>query len=193
MLAAQFMFSEDLEDLERAVRCGDEQLALLPPTSSRYIELLCAVERHRHAYGELHQDESTVARATDALAWAVGRLPEMSASWLGCVLPYAHALAFVSWLRRDVTGTQKAVRLVELAARSLEGLPDRPEYAPEPAALREQRRPALAMVTDPVRQAHDQVRWHLEADGTGPWDLAADRVLPPGARLVNARDRLARQ
>lgn len=187
LLAAQFMFSEDLEDLERAVRCGDEQLALLPPTSSRYIELLCAVERHRHAYGELHQDESTVARAADALAWAVGRLPEMSASWLGCVLPYAHALAFVSWLRRDVTGTQEAVRLVELAARSLEGLPDRPEYTPELAAVREQLRPALAMVTDLVRQAHDQVIWHVKADGTGPWDPAADRVLPPGARLVNAQ------
>ncbi|MFD3651513.1 CHAT domain-containing protein [Streptomyces cyaneofuscatus] len=184
LLAAQFMFSEDLEDLERAVRCGDEQLALLPPTSPRYIELLCAVERHRHAYGELHQDESTVARATDALAWAVGRLPEMSASWLGCVLLYAHALAFVSWLRRDVTGTQKAVRLVELAARSLEGLPDRPEYVPEPAALREQLRPALAMVTDLVRQAHDQVRWHVEADGTGPWDPAADRVLVVSAEGV---------
>ncbi len=105
LMAAQYTFSEDLDDLERVVRCGDEQLALLPPTSARYIELLCAVETHRHDYGMVHQDEPTIARACDGLAWAVGRLPEMSAPWLGCALSYAQALATVSWLRRDVAGT----------------------------------------------------------------------------------------
>ncbi|MDG9708553.1 CHAT domain-containing protein [Streptomyces sp. DH10] len=191
LMAAQFTFSEDPGDLERLVRCGDEQLALLPPTSPRYVELLCAVEMHRHAHGTLHQDEATIARACDALAWAVGRMPETSASWLGCVIPYAHALAAVSWLRRDVTGTQEALRLVELAARSLEALPGKPEYSPELAALREQLRPALATVTDLVRRAHDEVTLHRYCDEEPvSWDPAAERVLPPRARFENARTAL---
>ncbi|MFD5159391.1 CHAT domain-containing protein [Streptomyces hawaiiensis] len=191
LLAARCTFSEDPEDLERAVRCGDEQLALLPPTSPRYVELLCAVERNRHAHGTLRQDEATVARACEALAWAVGRMPEMSASWLGCVLPYAHALATVSWLRRDVSGTQEAIRLTELAARCLEALPGRPEYSPELAEVREQLRPALATVAELVRHAHDDVTWHRYGDeGPVSWDPAADRVLPPRARFENARTAL---
>ncbi|MGW0335646.1 CHAT domain-containing protein [Streptomyces sp. NPDC003011] len=191
LMAAQFTFSEDPRDLERVVRCGDEQLALLPPTSPRYVELLCAVEMHRHDHGTLHQDEATVARACDALAWAAGRMPEMSASWLGCAIPYAQALATVSWLRRDVTGTQEAVRLVELAARSLEALPGRPEYSPELAEVREQLRPALAAVTELVRRAHDDVTWHRYGDEESvSWDPAADRVLPPRARFENARTAL---
>ncbi|MFD1660596.1 CHAT domain-containing protein [Streptomyces caeni] len=191
LLAAQYTFSEDLEDLERVVRCGDEQLALLPPTSSRYVDLLCAVEMHRHAHGTLHQDEATIARACDALAWAVARMPEMSASWLGCVIPYAHALATVSLLRRDVTGTQEAVRLVELAARSLEALPGRPEYSPELAELREQLRPALATVAELVRRAHDDVTWHRYGkEEPVSWEPAANRVLPPRARFENARTAL---
>lgn len=191
LLAAQFTFSEDSEDLERVVRCGDEQLALLPPTSPRYIELLCAVEMHRHAHGTLHQDEATIARACDALAWAVGRLPEMSASWLGCVIPYAHALAGLSWLRRDVVGTQEAVRLIELAERGLEALPGRPEYAPELAELREQLRPALATVADLVRRAHDDVTWYRHGDEEPvSWTPVGDRVLPPRARFEMARTAL---
>ncbi|MGW0836830.1 CHAT domain-containing protein [Streptomyces prunicolor] len=187
-LAVQFTFSERHEDLERVVRCGDEQLARLAPTSPRYIELLCAVETHRADYGMLHRHEPTVARASDALAWAVGRLPEMSASWLGCVIPYTHALAGVSWLRRDVSGTQEAVRLVELAAQSLEALPGRPEYSPELAALREQLRPALATVTELVRTAHDDVTWYRYGDPEpSSWDPATERALPPRARFENAR------
>ncbi|MDX2528101.1 CHAT domain-containing protein [Streptomyces europaeiscabiei] len=191
LLAAQFTFSEDPEDLERVVRCGDEHLALLPPTSARYIELLCAVEMHRHAHGTLHQDEATVARACDALAWAVGRLPEMSASWIGCVIPYAHALAGVSWLRRDGVGTQEAVRLIELAERGLEALPGRPEYSPELAELRKQLRPALAAVADLVRRAHDDVTWYRHGDEEPvSWTPAGDRVLPPRARFEMARTAL---
>ncbi|MBC7273417.1 MAG: CHAT domain-containing protein, partial [Streptomyces sp.] len=188
MLASQFTFSEDFRDLEQAVRCGDEQLALLPPTSARYVELLCAVEMHRHSYGAMHQDEATIARACDALAWAVGRMPEMSASWLGCVIPYAHALASVSWMRRDVAGTQEAVRLVELSARRLEALPDQPGYSPELAQLREQLRPALATVAELVHRAHDEVTWHRYGDEEPvSWTAAADRALPPRARFANAR------
>ncbi|MEU5094713.1 CHAT domain-containing protein [Streptomyces sp. NPDC020996] len=188
LLAARYTFSEDPEDLERAVRCGDRQLALLPATSSRYVELLCAVEAHRYNHGTLHQDEATLARACEALAWAVGRVPEMSASWLGCVIPYAQALAAVSWHRRDAAGTQEAVRLAELAARRLEALPDRPEYSPELAALREQLRPALATVAELARRAHDEVTWYRYGDdGPVSWDPAADRALPPRARFENAR------
>jgi hypothetical protein len=187
-LAAQFTFSERREDLERVVRCGDEQLALLPPTSPRYIELLCAVEMHRGDYGMLHQDEPTVARACDGLAWAVGRLPEMSASWLGCAIVYAQALGCVSAMRRDVSGTQEAVRLVELAAQCLEDLPGRPEYSPELAALREQLRPALATVTELVRTAHDDVTGYRYGDPEpSSWDPATERALPPRARFENAR------
>lgn len=190
-LAAQFTFSERREDLEEVVRCGDEQLALLPPTSARYIELLCAVEMHRSDYGMLHQDEATVTRACEALAWAVGRLPEMSASWLGCAIPYAHALAGASWMRRDASGTQEAIRLVELAARSLEALPGRPEYSPELAALREQLRPALATVTELVQTAHDDLTGYRYGDSEpSSWDPATERVLPPRARFENARTAL---
>ncbi|MFJ9248491.1 CHAT domain-containing protein [Streptomyces sp. NPDC101776] len=190
-LAAQFTFSERREDLEKVVRCGDEQLALLAPTSPRYIELLCAVETHRGDYGMLHQDEPTVTRACEALAWAMGRLPEMSASWLGCAISYAHALAGASWMRRDATGTQEAKRLVELAARSLEDLPGRPEYSPELAALREQLRPALATVTELVNTAHDDLTWYRYGDPEpSSWDPATERVLPPRARFENARTAL---
>lgn len=191
ILAARFTFSEDLADLERVVRRGDEQLALLPPTSSRYVELLCAVETHRHVHGALHQHEPTVARACDALAWAVDRTPEMSASRLGCVIPYAHALATVSWLRHDAAGTQEAMRLVELSAQRLDALPGQPEYTPELAPLREQLRPALANVAELVRRAHDDVTWHRHGDEDPvSWDAAADRVLPPRARFENARTAL---
>ncbi|WP_371554658.1 CHAT domain-containing protein [Streptomyces longwoodensis] len=191
MLGMRFTFSEDPEDLERAVRCGDEQLALLPPTSPRYVELLCVVEKYRHDFGMLHQDEVTIARACAASAWAVGRMPKMSASWLGAVLVHVQALAHVSWLRRDVKGTQEAVRLVDLAARALEDLPGRPEYSPELAALREQLRPALSLVADLVRQAHDEVIRIPGRAGTRlSWDRAADRVLPPRARFENARGAL---
>ncbi|MFI5881461.1 CHAT domain-containing protein [Streptomyces sp. NPDC051554] len=190
-LAAQFTFSERHEDLERVVRCGDEQLALLSPTSPRYIELLCSVEMHRHAYGMVRQDEATVARASDALAWAVGRLPEMSATWLGCVILYADALSGVSWMRRDVSGAQEAVRLVELAARALEELPGRPEYSPELAALREQLRPALATVTELVRTAFDDLTGYRYGDPEpSSWDPATERALPPRARFENARTAL---
>ncbi|MGY4965739.1 CHAT domain-containing protein [Streptomyces sp. 900105245] len=191
VLAAQYTFSEDPDDLERAVRCGDEQLGLLRPASPRYAELLCAVEMHRHALGTLHQDEATIVRACDALAWAVGRMPEMSASWLGCAIPYAHALATASCLRRDVAGTQEALRLVELAGRSLEALPGRPEYSPELAALREQLRPALATVAELVRRAHDDVTGYRYGDDEPvSWNPAAERALPPRARFENARGAL---
>ena len=187
-LATRFTFSERHEDLERAVRCGDEQLALLPPTSGRYIDLLCSVEMYRSDYGMVRQDEATVARASDALVWALGRLPEMSARWLGCVIPYAHSLAGVSWMRRDVSGVQEAVRLVELAARSLEELPGRPEYSAEVAAMREQLRPALATVTELVRTAYDDVTGYRYGDPElSSWDPATERVLPPRARFENAR------
>lgn len=190
-LAAQFTFSERHEDLERVVRVGDDQLAQLSPTSPRYIELLCSVEMHRHAYGMVRQDEATVARASDALAWAVGRLPEMSATWLGCVILYADALSGVSWMRRDVSGVQEAVRLVELAAQALEALPDRPEYSPELAALREQLRPALATVTELVRTAFDDLTGYRYGDPEpSSWDPATERVLPPRARFENARTAL---
>ncbi|MFI6542907.1 CHAT domain-containing protein [Streptomyces prunicolor] len=185
---AQITFSDKLEDLEGAVRCGDEQLALLPPTSPRYIELLCAVEMRRTDYGMLHQDEPTVARACEGLAWAVGRLPERSASWLGCAIAYAQALGCVSAMRRDVSGTQEAVRLVELAAQCLEALPGRPEYSPELAALREQLRPLLATVTELVRTAHDDVTGYRYGDPEpSSWDPATERALPPRMRFENAR------
>ncbi|MEW1828073.1 CHAT domain-containing protein [Streptomyces sp. NPDC088196] len=190
-LAAQFTFSERHEDLERVVRCGDEQLAKLSPTSPRYIELLSSVEMHRHAYGMVCQDEATVARATEALGWAVGRLPEMSAAWLGCVILYADALSGVSWMRRDVAGAQEAVRLVELAARALEELPGRPEYSPELAALCEQLRPALATVTELVRTAFDDVTGYRYGDPEpSSWDPATEGALPPRARFENARTAL---
>lgn len=187
-LVAQITFSDKLEDLEQVVRCGDEQLALLPPTSPRYIELLCAVEMRRTDYGMRHQDEATVARACDGLAWAVGRLPERSASWLGCAIAYAQALGFVSAMRRDVSGTQEALRLVELAAQCLEALPGRAEYSPELAVVREQLRPLLAKVTELVRTAHDDVTWYRYGDAEpSSWDPATERVLPPRARFENAR------
>ncbi|MFE1441683.1 CHAT domain-containing protein [Streptomyces sp. NPDC058739] len=191
LLVARFTFSEDPEDLERAVRRGDEQLALLAPTSPRYVELLCAVETHRIAHGTLHQDMPTIARACDGLAWAVRRFPEMSASWLGCVIPYAHALALLSWMRRDVAGTQEAARLTDLAARGLEALPERPEYSPELAELRELLRPALATVAEDVRRAHDAVTWYRYGDEEPvSWDPATYRVLPPQARFDKARNAL---
>ncbi|MGW4877276.1 CHAT domain-containing protein [Streptomyces sp. NPDC004262] len=191
LMVAQYTFSEDLEDLERAVRRGDEQLALLSPTSPRYVELLCCVEMHRHAHGALHQDEATISRARDALAWAVGRTPEESLGRIGCVIPYAHALASVSLLRRDAAGTQEAVRLVGQAARSLEALADGPQHSPEAAEARERLRPALATVADLVRRAHDEVTWHRYGDDEPlSWNQAAHRVLPPRARFENARTAL---
>ncbi|MEW1642677.1 CHAT domain-containing protein [Streptomyces sp. NPDC091219] len=190
-LAAQCTFSRRNEDLERAVRSGDRQLALLPPTSARYVDLLCSVEFYRSQYGILHQDGATVARACDALAWALGRLPELSGSWIGCVIPYAHSMAGAAWMRRDVAGVQEAVRLVELAAQGLEDLPGRPEYSPELAALREQLRPALAMVTELVQTAYDDITgYRYGPPEPSSWNPVTERALPPRARFENARTAL---
>ncbi|WP_051792058.1 CHAT domain-containing protein [Streptomyces sp. NRRL F-5527] len=186
LMVQQYTFSDDPKDLERAVRCGDEQLALLPPTSARYVELLCVVEMHRHNHGMVHESEATIARAADGLAWALARLPEMSLSWLSCATLYAHALSAVSWLRREVAGTSEAVRLVELAERGLDALPDGPLHPHEPAGLRAQLRHTLAHIAALVRRAHDEVLQNSE-EAPAAWYPAADRVLPPRARFERAR------
>ncbi|MGW0583275.1 hypothetical protein ACWD25_46890, partial [Streptomyces sp. NPDC002920] len=191
MVAARFTFSDDPGDLAAAVRCGDEQLALLPVTSARYLELLVAVESRRQSYGMLHRDETTVARAYDALRWAFERVPEGSVTWLGCAMPYAQALACVSAMRGDPAGTQEAVRLAEVMARRLEELPGQPGYGPELAALREQLRPALATIAELARAAHnDVIGDHYGAEYNPVWDPKTELALPPVARFENARTAL---
>ncbi|MEV7994572.1 CHAT domain-containing protein [Streptomyces sp. NPDC086077] len=191
VIAARYPFDSDPEVLAAAVRCGDEQLAKVPPTCARYLELLVAVEMHRQAYGFLHHDVATVGRACDALRWAAGRVPEGSTSWLGCAIPYAQALASVSAMRRDPEGTQEALRITEVAGRALEDLPRAPEWGPELAALREQLRPALAQVRELVRVADDDVVGDpYGGERPSVWDPEAERTLPPLARFENARTAL---
>lgn len=189
VLGARFTFSDDPADLAEAVRCGDEQLATLPVTSSRYVDLLCAVERHRHLHGGLHQDVTTVDRACRALRWAVGRFPEESPSWLGCAMHYAHALTTLAMLRRDHATAEEALRLTESAARRLEELP--PASVSGSGNLRDQLRPALAQITELARLAEAELRGDRYAvEHTPAWRPEAERTLPPAARFENARTAL---
>ncbi|WP_157874322.1 CHAT domain-containing protein [Streptomyces sp. AcH 505] len=198
-LAAKYVFSENVDELRTAVNAGDEVLATLPPTSSRYVDLLCAVEFYRHGYGFLHQDTETVRRACGALGWALGRLPEGSWQWLGCALQYASVLADEAVLLRDPVKVREAHRLYTAAARGLEGPPDGirlpggagDELARQWQVLRVQ----LDMLRTKVELAVADVIGDLYAveETDVRWDPDAETRLPPWARFENARAALGRE
>ncbi|MFF6957658.1 CHAT domain-containing protein [Streptomyces sp. NPDC008317] len=193
--AAKYLISRDAADLERAVRAGDDVLATLPATSSRYIELLCAVEEHRQAYGSLRGDAATMLRACDGLRWAVDHVRPESPQWVACAMFYAKALAGVSMLRRDPDMSKEAVGLVRKVARTLEALPDAPGHWGSMAEQRERLRPTLRTITDLVVMADHDLRGDLIGveEAEVRWQPEAEAKLPPAVRFENARVALGRR
>lgn len=199
VIVANHVFSEDSDELRRAVDAGDEVLATLPPTSSRYVDLLCAVEFHRHMYGFLHEDTETVGRACGALGWALGRLPENSWQWLGCALQYASVLADEAVLLRDPVKVREADRLYTVSSQRLQGPPDGmrpPGGAGDELARRWQvLHVQLDMLRAKVKLAVADVIGDLHAveETDVRWDPDTETGLPPWARFENARAALGRE
>ena len=195
VLAARCASDEDLRHLAAAVEVGDDVLAQLPPTSSRYLDLLCAVEQHRHGYGFLLKDDAAVSRSCEALGWAMRRIPQDSPRWLGCAVPYAAALSEAAILHRDPDRSAQARRILEDVARRLEILPEGITPWGTVAEYRERFRPALARITDLVELADAELRGDRygveQADVR--WDPEAERVLPSAARFENARTAMGRE
>ncbi|MCM2422175.1 CHAT domain-containing protein [Streptomyces sp. RKAG293] len=191
VLVVQYTLSEDTALLLAAVRQGDEILATLPPTSSRYIDLLCAVEDKRSAIGGLYEDEATLVRACDALRWAVERVPEDSATWIGCAIPYAQALTHVAMMRQEPGKARQARHILDTAAARLDAL----LITAGPAGQHLQKvRPVLAQIMDLADLADAELRGDVyaveETDST--WSPETEALLPPTARFESARMVLGR-
>ncbi|MGX1916060.1 CHAT domain-containing protein [Streptomyces phaeochromogenes] len=186
ILVAQYTFSENHADLVDAVRRGDEMLATLSPTSSRYVDLLCAVEDKRSTIGVLYQDTATAVRARDGLSWALGRLPEGSVPWVACAVCHAQAMSQAAVLQRDVEQARQArLALKRITARFEElvagGGPG--------AELLQRMRPALGQIGDLVDLADAELRGDRYAveETEVVWRREDERLLPPAARFESAR------
>ncbi|MFJ3305052.1 CHAT domain-containing protein [Streptomyces sp. NPDC086549] len=189
VLVARFTFSENTADLVDAVRQGDEILATLSPTSSRYIDLLCAVEDKRSTIGALHGHLPTAVRARDALRWALDRLPENSAAWLGCAVLHAQTLTHAAVLGRDPGQVRQALRLLDRSRTLFEEL----RGAGGPAAEFLERLPsALGQIEDLARLADAELRgdrYGVEETDVS-WRPETEQLLPPAARFESARTAL---
>ncbi|MFE7853864.1 CHAT domain-containing protein [Streptomyces sp. NPDC057403] len=189
MLVAQYTFTEDTDDLIEAVRKGDEMLASLPPSSSRYVDLLREVEDKRSTVGFLHRDTATVVRARDALKWALDRVPEDPLPWLGCAVFYAQAATQAAVLQRDVEQVRQARLLMERVGVLFEELSA--DVEPSTPHL-ERIRPVLAQISELVKLADAELRGDRytveETDVT--WGRDDERTLPPVARFESARTAL---
>ncbi|MFD5626419.1 CHAT domain-containing protein [Streptomyces sp. NPDC127072] len=191
LLVAQYTFTEDTAVLLDAVHEGDEILATLPPTSSRYLGLLCAVEDKRSTIGALHQHEPTLVRACDALRWALDRTPEDSLPWVGCAIPYVQALVHVAVVSRDSGRVRQARQILDTVEARL----DAAVNAAGPDAEQMQRaRVALSQISNLVDLADAEVRGDRYSvdDPDIVWRPEAEALLPPMLRFENARNALGR-
>ncbi|WP_406491029.1 CHAT domain-containing protein [Streptomyces phaeochromogenes] len=191
LLVTQYTFSEDTAVLLEAVHEGDAILATLPPTSSRYLELLCAVEDKRSTIGALYQHERTLVRACDALRWALDRAPEDSLTWVGCAIPYAQALMHVALMSRDAGRVWQARRVLDTVAARLDAVVA--EAGPAAEQMRRVRN-ALSQISDLVDIADAEVsgtHYGVEERDV-EWRPAEEALLPPRVRFENARNALGR-
>ncbi|MFI6333508.1 CHAT domain-containing protein [Streptomyces sp. NPDC050535] len=191
LLVARYTFSEDTAVLLEAVHEGDGILATLPPTSSRYVELLCAVEDKRSTIGALNQHGATLVRACDALGWALDRVPEESLTWVGIAIPYAQALMHVAMVRRDTGRVRLARRILDTVEARLDALVN--EGGPAAEQMRRVR-VALSQISDLVRIADAELKGdHLAVEERDiEWRPAEEVRLPPVVRFENARNALGR-
>ncbi|MFD5624995.1 CHAT domain-containing protein [Streptomyces sp. NPDC127072] len=191
LLVAQYTFSEDIAVLVAAVREGDGILATLPPTSSRYVELLGSVEDRRSTIGVLYQHEATMVRARDALRWALDRLPEESLSRIGCAVFYVQSVVHVAVVRRDIGQVRQARRLLDTVAARLDVVVN--EGGPQAEQMKRVR-VGLGQISDLVDIADAELKGdpHATEEKDIVWRPEAEALMPPTVRFENARNALGR-
>ncbi|MFG1809248.1 CHAT domain-containing protein [Streptomyces sp. NPDC049040] len=189
VLSAGFVSERDVDSLEKAVHAGDEALATLSPSGSRYLGLLCTVEEQRLVLGTFVEDEATVVRAGDALRWALDRAPGSSNLWVQCASLRGMALAQIGVRRRDPAASQEANRLLAEASRLTDALAREAAPFPETAAEVARMRVYVDRAAAMVKASDEELRmdrYGLEETEL-PWDRAAEAGLPTAARFHNAR------